>query len=159
MCKRTQQRPAMLKVVASVCTQLNVLRFSNFAQQLPTTRRNNVQHLATGCTLRVCKRTQHVTSNDIRTPRAKSDATLLDITCCVLFHTLLHVVAIFSELLHLFEPSATRTQTTRNIVGTTLSGFVASVCTTHALQEKQKRLVALECNGFPSITETGAVQL
>ena len=76
-----------------------------------------MQHLATGCTLRVCKRTQHVTSNDIRTPRATSDATLLDITCCVLFHTLLHVVAIFSELLHLFEPSATRTQTTRNIVG------------------------------------------
>ena len=122
MCKGTQQRPAMLKVVASVCTQLNVLRVSNFAQQLPTIRRNNVQHLATGCTLRVCKRTQHVTSNDIRTPRAKSDATLLDIRCCVLFHTLLHVVLIFWELLnpfvHLCNTDANNTQHCwHNIVG------------------------------------------
>ena len=128
--------------VESCCVRLHVAKRFTCFKLCATTRRNNVQHLATGCTLRVCKRTQHVTSNDVRTPRAKSDATLLDITCCVLFHTLWHVVAIFSELLHPFEPSATRTKTTRNIVGTTLSGFVAS-----------------EGNGFPSITETGAVQL
>ena len=81
-----------------------------------------MQHLATGCTLRVCKRTQHVTSNDIRTPRAKSDATLLDITCCVLFHTLLHVVVTFWELLnpfvHLCNTDANNTQHCwHNIVG------------------------------------------
>ena len=99
----------MLEVVTSVCTQLNVLRVSNFAQQRPTTRRNNVQHLATGCALRVCKRTQHVASNDVRKPCAKSDATLLanNSQHCWILHvaslyTLLHFVAIFWELLHLF---------------------------------------------------------
>ena len=130
--------------VESCCVRLHVAKRFTFFKLCATTPNNTTQQRATSCNrvCFVCKRTQHVTSNDVRTPRAKSDATLLDITCCVLFHTLLHVVAIFSELLHLFEPSATRTQTTRNIVGTTLSGFVAS-----------------ECNGFPSITETGAVQL
>ena len=130
--------------VESCCVRLHVAKRFTFFKLCATTPNNTTQQRATSCNrvCFVCKRTQHVTSNDVRTPRAQSDATLLDITCCVLFHTLLHVVAIFSELLHLFEPSATRTQTTRNIVGTTLSGFVAS-----------------ECNGFPSVTETGAVQL
>ena len=46
--------PTILGVVASVCTQLKVSPVSNFAQQLPTT-----------CN-RVCKQTQHVTSNNVR---------------------------------------------------------------------------------------------
>ena len=46
-CKRTQQHPTMLGVVASVCTGLKVWPVSNFAQlQFPITRNN--KH-ATGC--------------------------------------------------------------------------------------------------------------
>ena len=48
-----QLTPTMLGVVASIWTQLKVWPVSNFAQLLPTTYNG------------VCKRTQHVTSNNV----------------------------------------------------------------------------------------------
>ena len=50
--------------------------------------------------------------------------TLLDISCCVRLHTLLHVVGSCCIRLHTL---ATRDATTRNIVGATMLGVVASV--------------------------------
>ena len=110
--------------VESCCVRLHVAKRFTFFKLCATTPNNTTQQRATSCNrvCFVCKRTQHVTSNDVRTPRAKSDATLLDITCCVLFHTLLHVVVTFWELLnpfvHLCNTDANNTQHCwHNIVG------------------------------------------
>ena len=55
--------------------------------------------------------------------------TLLNVICCVRLHTLLHVVACCWELLHPFAHYCNTDATTRNIVGATMLGVVASLCT------------------------------
>ena len=51
--------------------------------------------------------------------------TLLDVTCCVRLHTLLHVVGCCAK----FETGQTFQPTTPNIVGATMLGVVAFFCT------------------------------
>ena len=68
----------------------------------------------------------------------QTDATLLDVTCCLCLHTLLHVPACSWELLHAFVHHCQHgTNNVRSWSGTdcqsdvALGYVVASVCTYH----------------------------
>ena len=121
--------------VESCCVRLHVAKRFTCFKLCATTPNNTTQQRATSCN-RVCLEgvqtdpSCNIQCNDVRTPVQSRTQHCWPLHVASFFTHCCMLLRFFGSCCIRLYTYATQTQTTRNIVGTTLSGFVVSVCTT-----------------------------